>query len=647
MPPSLPAAHTPHLPTGGWFGRYLRIDLSRRSTEVVEIEPRVSRQLIGGVGLGTWLLTQETKAGFDPLGEEAALVVAFGPLVGTPLTTSAKVAFVAKSPLTGRLNDALSSSGFAIAGKRTGFDALVLRGRAAEPSVVLTDGDALEVVPCPALWGQALRLGELEARLAAQFPGYELTIAGIAAEHRVRYASLANNGRHAGRGGLGAVLAAKQIKAVGVRGCHAVPLAHAERAVTLARDLARRSLGPATEKYRELGTVANLATFNRLAALPTRNFQESTFEGATALSGESLRETRARGRSACSGCTIGCEHFFEVTPGAPPVKAEYENVFALGPLCGVSSPELVLRASRLCDELGLDTISAGGSIAFAMECAERGVFAGTQWEAEAKGLRFGDGARMLELLEAIAHRRAGLGALLAEGSRRAAEILGPPAPGFAAHVKGLEIPGYEPRALQTMALGFAVSSRGADHNRSGAYEVDFSGRVDRLAGSPEAARLAVETEDRAAVLDSLILCKFLRRALRDVHEEAAEMLTAVTGAPVDMPEVQSAAKRIVLLKRLFNEREGWRPEEDTLPARFFEELLPGGAARGAGLTREQFEEMKRAYHEARGLNADGSLPRATIEEFGLDALLTGRNADTLDAPGMHPARGARGEPEDR
>lgn len=621
--PAGPSSPDAPSPAGGWFGRYLRVDLTAGDARPVPLEPAALRLLIGGVGLGAFLLARETPPAFDPLGEEAALVFAFGPLAGTPLTTSAKLALVAKSPLTGRLNDALSSSSFAVAGKRTGFDAIVVTGRAAEPSVALVDEDRLELVPCPELWGRDLPLSELSARLAEKHPGFELTIAGLAAERLVRYAGLANNGRHAGRGGLGAVLASKRIKAVGVRGRRPVPLAHPERAVAIARDLARRSLGPATEKYRELGTVANLATFNRLAALPTRNFQQSTFEGAAALSGETLKLTRERGRGSCAACTIGCEHFFEVTPGAAPVKAEYENLFALGPLCGVGDPEIVLRASRACDELGVDTISAGGTIAFAMECAERGLFTGTPWEEEAAGLRFGDGARLLELLSSIAHRRGRLGDLLAEGSRRAALAIGPPAPDFAPHVKGLEIPGYEPRALQTMALGFAVSTRGADHNRSGAYEVDFSGKVDRLAAPPEAALGAVETEDRAAVLDSLILCKFLRRALADVHAEAAEMLRAVTGAEMDADEVRAAARRIVLLKRLFNEREGWTPAEDTLPARFFEAPLPGGAAAGARLSREQLAAMKRAYHAARGLAEDGSVPAQAIAAAGLDAFGVG------------------------
>src|SRR5207244_3617703 len=235
----------------------------------------------------------------------------------------------------------------------------------------------------------------------------------------------------------------------------------------------------------------------------------------------------------------------------------------------------VLRAARRCDDLGVDTISAGATIAFAMECAERGLL-------REEGLRFGDADAVLDLLGRIA-RREGLGALLAEGSRRAAEVVGGEAPDFAPHVKGLELPGYEPRALQAMALGFAVGSRGADHNRSGAYEIDFSARADRLHGSPEAARLAVETEDRAALLDSLILCKFLRGVFADLFAEGADLLARVTGWDVTADELRTAARRIVTAKKLYNIREGWTPAEDTLPRRFLSEGLPAGAAASAVL----------------------------------------------------------------
>jgi aldehyde:ferredoxin oxidoreductase len=599
---------------GGYWGRYLRIDVTSGAATTIALDEKTLRDVIGGAGLGALLLLRETQPGFDPCGPAAALVFAFGPLVGTPLTTSAKFAVIAKSPLTGRISDALSSSNFALEGKRCGFDAIVLCGCAPRPSVVNIDNEEVVIEPAGELWGNDLSISEVTARLSVLHPDHAFAVTGVAGENLVRYAGLANDGRHAGRGGLGAVLGSKRIKAIGVRGTHKVPLAHPAQAIALSRDLARRSLGPATEKYREIGTVANLAAFNRLAALPTRNFQESTFEGAAALSGEELRMTREKGKGSCANCTIGCEHFYEVTPGAAPVRAEYENVFALGPLCGISDPAAVLSASRACDELGLDTISAGGTIAFAMECAERGLFAGSPYASEAEGLRFGDAARVLALLDAIAHRRGPLGDLLAEGSRSAAERIGPPAPDFAPHVKGLEIPGYEPRALQTMALGFAVGTRGADHNKSGAYEVDFSGKVDRFSGSPEAARLAVETEDRAAVLDSLILCKFLRGALKDLFAEAAVLLRAVTGMDMTAGELRETARRIVVLKKIFNQREGWTTAEDTLPARFFDTPLPGGVAKGVRLSREGLSEMIRAYYAARGWREDGTVPEEAIQE---------------------------------
>src|SRR5207249_1622670 len=353
-------------------------------------------------------------------------------------------------------------------------------------------------------------------------------------------------------------------------------------------------------KYRELGTVANLLTFNRFAALPTRNFQQGSFEGAANLSVEELNAAHRVARRSCAACTIGCEHIY--ASGTGEVRLEYETLFALGPLCGVSDRDAVLRAARRCDELGLDTISAGATIAFAMECAERGLL-------REEGLRFGNADAILDLLGRIA-RREGLGALLAEGTRRAAAVIGGEAPDFAPHVKGLELPGYEPRALQTMALGFAVGSRGADHNRSGAYEADFSARADRLHGSPQAARLAVETEDRAALMDSLILCKFLRGVFEDFYAESADLLRRVTGWDVTADELRTAARRIVTAKKLYNIREGWTPAEDTLPRRFLSQPLGNGD--GPCLPEERLREMIRSYYAARGWEADGRVSRKKI-----------------------------------
>jgi aldehyde:ferredoxin oxidoreductase len=594
----------------GYHGRYLRVDLGHGIGDWVPLAEDVLRRFVGGVGLAAYLMHREAPVGIDPLDPAAPLLFCLSPLVGTPLTTSAKFAVVAKSPLTQRLNDALSSSHFALAAKRTGCDALVIIGACSIPSLLIIDEGRVRVQPAEDLWG--LPANEADERIRQRLGlHFQTAVIGPAGERRVRYATISHENRHAGRGGLGAVLGAKNLKAVAVAGSQRVEVANPEGVVNAARDLSRRSFGPATAKYRELGTVANLLTFNRLAALPTRNFQQGTFAEAASLSGEELNAAHRVARRSCASCTIGCEHIY-AGPGGE-VRLEYETLFALGPLCGIGDRSAVLGAARLCDRLGLDTISAGATIAFAMECAEKGLI-------QEETLRFGNAEAVLSFLEKIA-RREGLGDLLAEGTRRAAAVIGGPAPDFAPHVKGLELPGYEPRALQAMALGFAVGSRGADHNRSGAYEIDFSARADRLRGSPASARLAVETEDRAALIDSLILCKFLRGIFTDLFAESAALLELVTGWDVTGDELRQVAQRIVTAKKLYNVREGWTAAEDVLPQRFLSEGLPDGASAGALLPRERLQEMVRAYYAARGWDAEGQVPGELVAALGLEDLV--------------------------
>src|SRR6478735_6133655 len=457
---------------GGYFGNALVVDVTDGSTTTLQLPERVLRDYLGGAGLGVWLMTELAPPGVDPLDPAAPLAFVFSPLVGTPLTTSAKFAVVAKSPLTGLLTDALASSHFAIAGKLTGHDAIVVVGRAAGPSVLVVDGGDVRMEPADDVAGaSAARTEEvLRERLGRAF---RVAAIGPAGERGVRYATLSHDGRHAGRGGLGAVLGAKNVKAVGVRPRTKVAPADPAGVLAAAKDLRTRSFGAATAKYRELGTLANLLAFNALSTLPTRNFQAATFDGAPALAAEELAELRGTARNSCASCTIGCEHIYQLSPrrGGRTMRVEYENVFALGPMCGVSDPDDVLEASARCDDLGIDTISAGGTIAWAMECAEKGLL-------DAPWLRFGDGAALLRALDEIG-TGAGLGPLLALGSRRAAAEVGQGSADFAPHVKGLELPGYEPRSLHAMALGLAVNALGADHNRSGAYEADLSGRHDR------------------------------------------------------------------------------------------------------------------------------------------------------------------------
>jgi aldehyde:ferredoxin oxidoreductase len=603
---------------GGYHGRALRVDASTGVSTHVPLPEEVLRRFVGGVGLGTWLLAREAPApGYDPLSPEAPLVVALSPLVGTPLTTSAKFAVVAKSPLTSRIGDSLSSDRVAIEAKHAGIDALVLVGRAPRWSVLVIDDDAVRLEDARDLLGTPA--AEAEARLRERLgAGFRTLSIGPAGERLVPLATISSNGRHAGRGGLGAVLGSKLLKAVAVRGTRPTALADPRRVSEIAKDLSRRSLGPATAKYRELGTVANVLALDRLHAMPTRNFATGSFEGAEAVSAEAFHAASPSVREHCAACTIGCEHRFPAPDGRG-VRLEYEGLFALGPLCGVSDRDAVLRAAQACDDLGIDVISAGGTVAFAMEAAERGLLDGIP---EADRPRFGDAESLLGALRAIGRREGPLGALLSGGSRAAAGRLGPEARRLAVHVKGLELPGYDPRALQTLAVGFAVGARGADHNRSGAYEADLSTVTDRSRATLDKGPLAAHSEDRAALLDSLVLCKFLRAAFVDLLGESADMLEAVTGFPTTRKDLETAARRIVTAKKLFNVREGWTRAEDTLPPRVLEEPLPAGDGEALRLTREGLDAMVVSYYRARGWTDEGEVPAAQVSALGLEDLVT-------------------------
>jgi len=590
----------------GYHGRMVRIQVDRpgqaRVRESLLAEP-VLRRYIGGAGLGAWLLLRESVPGTDALAPDACLILVSGPLVGTPLTTTVKLAVLARSPLTGFLCDAVVSSRFALHCKYTGYDALTICGQVAEPSVLLVNEHGAVVDPAGTLWG--LPVSDAEAELRRRYPGYEFLVIGPAGEKRVRYANLSHEGRHAGRGGLGAVLGAKNIKAIGVAGTRLPAVADPKRVASLARDLAIRSLGPHTDKYRLLGTIGNLEVFGRLGLLPTRHFQ-SEGSSSSRLLHDQLQAQRVE-RTGCFACTIGCEHRYRTDSDT--VRLEYESAFALGPLCDMSDSETVLRAARLCDELGLDTVSTGVTIAWAMECAEAGLL-------PAPGVRFGHARALLGLIEDIAYRR-GLGALLAEGTRLAAHQLGPEALRRAMHVKGLELPGYALHRLPALALGLAVNARGADHNRSGAYDADFAYHSGERTPDEIAAQV-VACEDRSALMDSLILCKFLRKTLTDFYADVANMLEAVTGWTVREQTLRTSAAHIANVRRLFNAQHGWSPELDTLPERFFCSAESGSGTQGIAtgyLTRERFQAMRRAYYRLRGWSDEGWLPPDIVVEM--------------------------------
>jgi aldehyde:ferredoxin oxidoreductase len=598
----------------GFCGRLLHVDLnSGRSVYRALDEPRL-RQYLGGVGLGTTLLHEYAPAGVDPLSPGNPLIFTSAPLVGTGLTTTAKFAVVTKSPLTGFIADSLSSSHFALELKRLGIDALVITGQAACLVYVFIRGRQVEIRAAGHLAGRSPH--DTEALIRAELNSPDLWVAaiGTAGERRVRFATISNEGRHAGRGGVGAVMGSKNLKAIAVRGDEETSVAHPDEVEAIAEALRRRSVGSLTAKYRRVGTVANLSVFNRLGTLPTRNFQQATFEDADALSAETLTEDRFSRRHGCAFCTIRCERLFSSRSGHGEAdqRLEYETLFALGPLCGISDPDSVLQAAGLCDRYGLDSISTGGTLAWAMEAGDKGLLPA----ARALGLRFGNGAGVLAAIHAIAGGH-GVGALLAEGSKRAAIETGSGSSDWAMHVKGLEMPGYDPRSLKTMALGLAVSPRGACHNRSGAYEADFSGEVDRFRGDAARGSMVAASEDFATILDSLIVCKFLRKCFSDFYTEASELLSQVTGWTYTAADLRRTGERIHTAKKLFNIRERWQPEDDWLPPRLLTERLPTGVGKGIGLSPEELRDMVRGYYEAREWDQNGFIPASKLEELDL------------------------------
>ena len=604
----------------GYHGTVLNVDLTTQTVFREGLSESVLRSFIGGTGLAAYLLYRYCPPGADPLGPDNPLIFACSPLVGSRLTTSSKFAVTAKSPLTGMIGDSLSSSFLAVELKRTGCDALVITGISAHPTLMVIEDETIRFDDASDLVGLGTSETEQTVRdkLGRRF---RVACIGPAGESGVRFASIANDGgRQAGRTGTGAVMGSKNLKAIAVRGRNPAPVFDRDQLDLVGRDLSVRSLGPATEKYRTTGTMANVAVFDRLGALPTRNFQQSTFEFSGEISGEALHEGHFVKNAHCANCTIGCEKILTVGNGGSKStgRMEYESVFALGPLVSVSDRDAVIRASHYCDEAGMDTVSAGATVAWAMECFERGLL--TLEDTDGLDLRFGNAPALLECLQLIATRNGKLGQLLSEGSRRASSILGHGSDYWAMHVKGLEMPGYEPRSLKTMALALAVSTRGACHNRSSAYEADFSNRVNRLEADAERGQITADGEDFSAVLDSLIWCKFLRKAFDDFWDESATSLNLVTGWDVTPDELKKAGERINNLKKLFNIREGWTRDDDTLPPRALAETLPDGVAAGVGLSKPDLDMMIDAYYQAREWNPDGSIPESKLASLGLDTL---------------------------
>lgn len=601
----------------GYHGRVLVINLSTKTSRWDLLPQKILQKYLGGTGLGAYLLYQYCPPGADPLGEYNPLILVTSPLVGSKITTTSKFAIVTKSPLTGFIGDSISSSYLATELKAAGCDALIITGRSSKPIYIYIDNGDIQFLDAKHLLGNTTI--DTERAIKDSF-GAKVRVAciGPAGENGVLFASIANDGgRLAGRTGTGAVMGSKNLKAIAVKGSQTVPAYDQAALLPTRNDLSRRSLGPATEKYRGLGTIANMSVFNRLAVLPTYNFQRSTFDQAESISGETIQRDHFTKSSHCANCTIGCEKIVTTTDSnnSSTARMEYESAFALGPLLGISDPNVVIRATKYCDETGMDTISTGVTIAWAMECFERGLL--TLSDTHGIDLRFGNSEAIHATLESISQRQ-GLGDLLAQGSRKASSRLGQGSDEWAMHVKGLEMPGYEPRSLKTMALGLAVSTRGACHNRSSSYEADFSPAVDRFKADADRGAITMHGEDYSAVMDSMIWCKFLRKVFDNFYEESAAIYEHITGWATTSADLKVTGERINNIKKLFNIREGWTRKDDCLPPRVLKEPLPTGLAQGIGLSANDLDLMIDSYYKARGWTSEGLINESKLLELEIE-----------------------------
>lgn len=602
-----------------YWGKILHIDVSKRKSRVQRVSKKWLKKYVGGVCMASRLAYDNIPKGADPLGPENAVCFANSAFSGTMVPVGTKYAVAHKSPLTGFLGDCLAGSYFAAAFKRAGYDGIVIKGKSDSPIWVFVDDDMVSFEDASDLMG--LETFETEEAIRAKVGDQRVRVCtvGPGGERLVRFANLTNDrGRQAGRTGPGASLGAKLVKALAIRGTHSVKVADPENLLKVCKKLGELAQTTKTEKYRILGTPANVLAMNRLGVLPTRNYQNGEFEGAEKISGEVLHERHTEKAVACVGCPIGCEQVARVREGiyeGARTSIDYESLFALGPNCGIDYLPGIIEAIHRCDRWGIDTMSTGVTISWAMECYQRDIL--TKDDFDGLEPEWGNHEAVVELVRRIAYRE-GIGDLLAEGTKRAADKVGKGSEHFAMNVKGLECAGYDGRGFQTFSLGCAVGTRGPCHNRSLAYEPDAKGKVDRLSAGPERGMLAKEAEEFAGVLDIMMFCKFIRGCFDDMWTDAPEIWKYSTGFDMTSEELHQLTERSWNLKKSFNIREGWTREDDWVPPRWLKDPLPSKGSKGAVIKPEDMRMMLDAYYEAREWTPEGLIPKKKLIALGLD-----------------------------
>ena len=590
----------------GWMGKILEVDLTTSTVSERPLDMEMARQYLGGRGLGARLLWDEVGPGIDSLSPQNVLIFTVGPLTGTGYQTSNRFSVSTLSPQTGTVLDANSGGFWGMQFKKTGYDGLIVRGRAEKPVYLEIKPDGVTFHDASALWGQ--RVMAVTKALGQNDNKRNVLCIGPAGENLNRIAAIMNDGqRSLARGGPGAVMGSKNLKAIVVEGHRRPVIDDQERFKFMlyeTRKLIRQS--PLTSQaLPEFGTVVMMNIVNSVGALPTRNHRETQFEGAEAISGETLTEKYLEKTASCWACPIGCTRITrtEKVEGEGP---EFETSWAFGAECGCDDMEAIIEANYLCNELGMDTISAGSTIACAMELSELGLLD--------SDLRFGRADLLAQTVIEMGERR-GLGAELADGSLRLATKYG--RPDLSMSVKGMEMPAYDPRGMQGQGLLYATSNRGGCHMRGNMLGLEVLGLpklIDRFQVQGKSSYVILH-QNVAAAIDSLVVCKFTNMAASE--EYFARVLAAVSGMDFSTGELIRVGERVYNLERLYNNRQGFTRADDTLPPRLLNEPSPDGPSKG---WVSHLEPMLEEYYRSRGWDQQGVPKPRKLEDLGLAEL---------------------------
>ncbi|HEV8673483.1 MAG TPA: aldehyde ferredoxin oxidoreductase family protein [Methylomirabilota bacterium] len=608
----------------GYGGRILHVDLTSGASEIRSLDAATARAFLGGNGLAARLLWDAVPAGIDPYDPANAVALAVGPVTDTLVPGNSRACIASKSPLTGLFFDSTFGGRFPATLKRTGFDAVVVTGRAPHPVYLVVSEGGATVRDARSLWGRTTR-ETVEAIQAAEGAETDALAIGPAGEHRVRFACLAHYWKNregvAGRGGLGAVCGAKHLKAICVTGSRKTAVADPARLKRLIDDT-REPMKKGTQNLSIFGTPFLTGPINAIGALGAYNLRQEVFAEAELIDGRSLKEHYHDRDTTCLKCPVACGKQFAV-PAEVPVYGgtrgkmpEYETLFAFGSMLGNANAPSLIQANILCDLLGLDSISMGVTLAFVAECLERGLL-----EPDEVGMPFGwgDHAGMIRLIELTA-RRQDFGDRLAEGSRRLAAAIGQGAERLPYAVKGLELPAHSARALKGMSIGYATATRGGSHHDTRPTP-QYAQGFDRRSTADKPA-FAIQSQHFTAVDDSLVMCRFTseRGFGLFVNDTYAGLVSAVTGWDMDAAELERVGERIVNVERLFNVREGVRRNDDVLPWRVMHEPIPDGPSAGMYCPPAELSGMLDAYYALRGWDAEGVPTRERLAALDLTAL---------------------------